>query len=113
MYSNGFPSPAEHEQATPLSLDRYLIDHPLATFFVRVAGEALRPRAILDGDILVVDRAVVPQVGDLVVAVRDGALTVEALQPGVAVEVWGVVVGVVRKARRKGRRGGHDGLGAC
>jgi DNA polymerase V len=99
MYSQGFPSPAEHEWEKPLSLDRYLIAHPLATFFVRAKGERLTPYGIHDGDILVVDRAVTPRVGDWVVAVVDGELTVVTVERGKALLVWGVVVGLVRKLR--------------
>ncbi len=117
----GFPSPAEPEQEARLSLDEYLVRHPLATFFVHVRGNSMSGAGILDGDVLVVDRSLTPVSGDVVVAVVDGAFTVkylrrrgrevwlEAAHPdypplrvpaGEGLEVWGVVVGVVRRLRR-------------
>ncbi|BBD77342.1 LexA family protein [Hydrogenophilus thermoluteolus] len=99
MYSTGFPSPAEHEWEKPLSLDRYLIAHPLATFFMRVGGDSLIAHGIHPGDILIVDRAVTPKVGDWVIAVEAGSFAVRCVERGQPLMVWGVVVGIARKLR--------------
>jgi hypothetical protein len=37
----GFPSPAANFAEGPLDLNRYLIHHPAATFFVRVIGDSM------------------------------------------------------------------------
>jgi Peptidase S24-like len=40
----GFPSPAQDEIAGRIDLNRDLIKHPLATFYVRVEGDSMEPR---------------------------------------------------------------------
>lgn len=63
-----------------LDLNRYLIKHPAATFFIRADGDAMRDLGILDGDLLVVDRALAPQNNSIVLAVLNGEFTVKRLQ---------------------------------
>ena len=114
--SAGFPSPAEDYIEGRLDLNRHLIKHPAATFFVRVAGDSMIGSGIHPGDILVVDRALEPQDSNVVIAVIDGELTVkrisqrhgklflvpdnQAYEPREIVEamefeVWGVVTSVI------------------
>lgn len=106
----GFPSPAEDFQVQRLDLSELLVRHPQATFFLR-AG-------IDDGDLLLVDRALRPANGQVVVAVVDGDFTVKRLQlragrvrlraanatfpdivprEGQTVEVWGVVTACIKR----------------
>jgi DNA polymerase V len=73
----GFPSPAEDYAEGPLDLNRYLINHPAATFFVRVKGDSMIGAGIFCGDLLIVDRAVMPVPGNVVIAVVNGDLTVK------------------------------------
>jgi DNA polymerase V len=63
----GFPSPAQDEIAGRIDLNRDLIKHPLATFYVRVEGDSMEPR-IHAGELLVVDRMAETRDGDIVVA---------------------------------------------
>ena len=77
--SAGFPSPAEDYIEGRLDLNRHLIKHPGATFFVRVAGDSMIDAGIHPGDILVVDRALEPTDGNVVIAVLDGELTVKRI----------------------------------
>jgi len=63
----GFPSPAQDEIAGRIDLNRDLVKHPLATFYVRVEGDSMEPR-IHDGELLVVDRMEETKDGDVVVA---------------------------------------------
>lgn len=63
----GFPSPAQDEIAGRIDLNRDLVKHPLATFYVRVEGDSMEPR-IHDGEMLVVDRMEETKDGDVVVA---------------------------------------------
>ncbi len=73
----GFPSPAEDYAEGPLDLNRYLIHHPAATFFVRVKGDSMTGAGIFCGDLLIVDRALNPTSGSIVIAVVNGDLTVK------------------------------------
>jgi DNA polymerase V len=76
----GFPSPADDYVEGQLDLNSHLIKHPAATFFVRVAGDSMIGAGIHSGDILVVDRALEPVDGKIVIAVLDGELTVKRLR---------------------------------
>lgn len=78
----GFPSPAEDYADAGIDLSRQLIDHPAATFLVRVAGESMTGRGIDDGDELIVDRSLTPKDDDVVVALVDGEFTVKQYHPG-------------------------------
>jgi len=76
----GFPSPAHDFSETSLDLNNYLIRHPAATFFVRVQGESMKNVGIFDGDILIVDKALEPYDGSIVIACVDDEFTVKRLQ---------------------------------
>jgi len=114
----GFPSPADDYIEGRLSLDEHLIQHKDATFFVRAKGNSMVGAGIFDGDLLVVDKSLLPKSGDIVIAVVDGDLTVKrlikrgsniTLQPenprfkeiefkdGQELVVWGVVTSSVKK----------------
>ena len=117
----GFPSPADDYLDGEIDLGAFLIERPASTFLMRVAGESMKGAGILDGDLVVVDRSVPPQSGHVVVGVVHGEMTLKrfhrlkngraALQaenpdfPEFVIgeeapaEIWGVVVGVVRKLR--------------
>ncbi len=71
----GFPSPADDYLDRELDLLDLLVKHPAATFFCRVTGDSMVDAGIYDGDILIVDRAVKPVQGDVVVAAVAGELT--------------------------------------
>ena len=73
----GFPSPADDFLEFDLSLDKKLIKHPSATFFVRVNGTSMVNAKIFDGSILLIDRAEKIKNGDIVLAVVDGDFTVK------------------------------------
>lgn len=76
----GFPSPAEDYIEDKLDLNQYLIRHPAATFFVRASGDSMIGAGIHSDDLLVVDRAIEPIEGSVVIAVVNGELTVKRLQ---------------------------------
>jgi DNA polymerase V len=109
----GFPSPAEDYVEGRIDLNRDLIKHPLATFFIRVDGDSMVDAGILPGSLLVVDRAAEVHEGHVVVARVGDELTVkrfstdggrilllpanELYQPieiteGVEFEIWGRVI---------------------
>jgi len=112
----GFPSPADDYVEGTLDLNDHFIRHPAATFFVRVAGESMLGAGIHPGDILIVDRALEPADGRVVIAILDGELTVKRLYrqngqvaleaenpefPTIEIgnlqdlEIWGVVTNVI------------------
>lgn len=116
--SAGFPSPAEDHIDQQLDLNELLIQHPIATFFVRVSGESMKDAGINHGDILVVDRSLEATSGRIVIAIVNGELTVKRFvqdssscqlvaanpdYPPVAISdetdfsVWGVVTSVIHQ----------------
>ena len=112
----GFPSPAADDLEEPIDLGDWLIEHPAASYVMRVAGQSMIGAGIADGDLIVVDRARKPRPGHIVVALvhgdrtlkrlrkRDGRLWLLPEADGYAetivdehVEIWGVVVGLARR----------------
>lgn len=75
----GFPSPADDYIESKLDLTEHLIDHPSATYYIRVSGDSMIDYGIFDGDLLIVDRSIEPQSGDIVIAAIDGDLTCKLL----------------------------------
>lgn len=67
----GFGSPSGDSGVTRLDLNDILIKHPQATFLMRVAGDAMREIGIDAGDLVLVDRAITPAHGHVVIAVVD------------------------------------------
>ncbi len=114
--SAGFPSPADDYIQESLDLNEYVVKHPAATFFVRVAGDSMIEAGIHDRDILVVDRSLTPKNNDIIIAVLDnefavkifrrksGSVLLDAandeypplkMKEGMNLEVWGVVTYVI------------------
>jgi DNA polymerase V len=75
--SAGFPSPAEDFVEKKLDLNQHLIEHPTATFFVRVSGDSMLKAGIHPGDLLVVDRSLEPKDQNVVIAIVNGELVVK------------------------------------
>lgn len=75
----GFPSVAQDYFISDFSFDENIIMHPETTFAVRVAGDSMQGAGIFDGDILLVDRSLSGQDGDVVIAVVEGEMTVKRL----------------------------------
>lgn len=75
----GFPSPADDYKEAALSLDEHLIKHPAATYLARANGDSMQGIGIFNGDLLIIDRSLQPQQGDVVIAAIDGDLTCKIL----------------------------------
>ena len=75
----GFPSPAQDYMSESLDFNRDIIRHPAATFYGRVKGDSMIDAGISDGDIVVIDKALEPSHGDIVVAFVDGEFTIKYL----------------------------------
>ena len=76
----GFPSPAQDYVETRIDITSLCIQHPSATYLLKAAGDSMIGEGISDGDLLVVDSALTPQDGDVVVAAVDGDFTVKLLR---------------------------------
>ena len=72
----GFPSPAEDHMVQRVDLMAQLIRHPQATYLLKIRGDSMRGVGIFDGDVMMVmvmvDKAITPRSGQVVVAVIDG-----------------------------------------
>ena len=121
----GFPSPAQDYMSGGIDLNRELVRHPEATFYVRVSGDSMRDAGISDGDTLVVDRSLSAYDGATAVCCLDGEFLVRHLRfsgngpggkpqsivleaanpaykpiktgPGVDFSVWGIVTWIIKK----------------
>ena len=114
----GFPSPAEDFMDLDLNLQEYLVQHPSATFCVRVTGDSMQNAGIFSGDVMVVDRALESKNNSIVLAVLDGEFTVKRIQKRAGklylkpenknfspikiieemnFQVWGVVTHIIHK----------------
>jgi len=78
--SAGFPSPADDYLEKTLDLNELLISNKVATFFMRVEGDSLKPSGIRHGDMLIVDRSINPTHGKIVVAVVSGELVIRRVE---------------------------------
>lgn len=76
----GFPSPAQDYVESRLDIGKLLVRHPNATYFVRASGDSMIDGNINDGDLLIVDSALAPAHGHIVIAAVDGEFTVKKLQ---------------------------------
>lgn len=117
----GFPSPAADFAITRINIGEELVQHPLCTFILRVTGNSMEGAGIFDGDLLVVDKYLKAEHGDIVIAEIDGEFTCKRLhmragqfmlrpenptypdirpKDGQCIEIWGVVTSSVRRFRR-------------
>ena len=113
----GFGSPADDSGVSRLDLNEILIKHPQATFLMRVSGDAMHEAGIDSDDVVLVDRAVSPAHGHVVIAVvgdefvcrrlwRQGQdLRLQGAGPncadivadeGQSLQIWGVVTKVIK-----------------
>jgi SOS regulatory protein LexA len=112
----GLPNPVDDAPPDALTIDDYLIEHPSQTVLVRVKGDSMMDAGILDGDLVVVEKTASAKRGDTVIAIVDGQFTLKTLdlergqfvlkaenkaypviRPEGELEIFGVVVGLVRK----------------
>lgn len=75
----GFPSPAQDYIEQSLDLNDYCVPHPVSTFYLIAQGESMVQAGILSGDLLVVDKSLQAEHGDIVIAALDGEFTVKQL----------------------------------
>lgn len=119
----GFPSPAQDYISESIDLNRELIEHPASTFYAKVVGDSMAGEGITEGDLLVIDKSVTPEHGDLAVCCVDGEFTLKRLRfmegqrlclmpsnpryrpieihDGMDFMVWGVVLYTIKANRRR------------
>lgn len=116
----GFPSPATDYMTQAIDLNRELVKHPAATFYGRVVGDSMIDAGVEEGDILVIDKSLDPQDGDMAVCFVDGDFTLKYLRfrdgglvlvpaneryPSIEIsegsdfKMWGVVTYVIKRVR--------------
>ncbi len=112
----GLPEAIEGGDAEALTIDDYLIEHPSSTVLIRVKGDSMIDAGIFDGDLVVVEKKPSAKKGDIVVAIVDNQFTLKRLdleagrfilkaenkafapiRPEGELEIFGVMVGLVRK----------------
>ena len=77
LVAAGFPSPADDYLERSLDLNERLIKNPAATFLVRVSGDSMINAGIHSGDMLLVDKSLDADDGNIVIAVVNGEFTLK------------------------------------
>jgi len=112
----GMPSAAAEAAPDALTIDQHLVAHPSRTVLIKVKGDSMTGAGILDGDVVVVEKQSSANVGEIVVAIVGNEFTLKRLdrekgrfvlrpenkaypviRPKGELEIFGVVVGLVRK----------------
>ncbi|HEY0675191.1 MAG TPA: S24 family peptidase [Immundisolibacter sp.] len=100
-------------------IDEMLIDSPSLTTLIPVKGDSMIEAGIHDGDVAVVEKRNLANVGDIVVAIVDEEFTLKTLgkergayvlipanpaypviRPQGTLEIFGVLIGLIRKYRK-------------
>lgn len=115
----GMPQSVAATQGDYFVIDELLIDTPSKTTLIPVKGDSMIEAGIHDGDIAVVEKRPLANVGDIVVAIVDNEFTLKTLareggkfilrpanraypviRPHGSLEIYGVLVGLIRKYRK-------------
>lgn len=111
----GYPSPAQDYAENVLDLNEHLIKNPAASFWVKIQGDSMKNAGLFHDDLVLIDRSLDPQPGNIVLAIVDGEFTCKLYQkrqgkaylvpanPDYApiecregVEIWGVIRNSIR-----------------
>lgn len=115
----GMPVSVSASHGEHYVIDEMLIDSPSLTTLIPVKGDSMIDAGIHDGDVAVVEKRNLANVGDIVVAIVDGEFTLKTLakergsyvllpanqaypviRPHGTLEIFGVLVGLIRKYRK-------------
>ena len=116
--SAGFPSPADDFKEIRISLDKELVKNKESTFYARVSGNSMEDAGLSDGDMIIIDKSLIPQNNKIAVCFLDGEFTVKRvitkkgnlylkpenenykevkLNEGNELKIWGIVTYVIKK----------------
>ena len=91
--TTGFASPAESYVDKRLDLNDLVVGNVFSTFYFKYVGTSTH--GIQKNDILVIDREVTPQFGDLVLSVCDKKFKIQEYSG--EIELWGKIMWVLSK----------------
>lgn len=97
----GFPSAATHYLEPSIDLNKELIATPDATFFVRIEGNEWVSFNILDKDVLLIDRSLVPKKNNLALIIIEGSFQIIRIPEKKNSEftLWGVISYIIHYAK--------------
>lgn len=76
----GFPCPVDDAyMSQPIDLNKELIKHPASSYLVRVAGDSMIDEGIDEGDLLVVDRSLLPSEKNITVVMYAGEFALKRI----------------------------------
>ena len=78
--ATGFGAPTDDYMDRGIDLNEQLVRNKPATFFMRVQGNSMMNACIHDGDIVIVDRSIKPQSGQIIIAVIDGEMLIRRFE---------------------------------
>jgi repressor LexA len=115
----GMPLSVTATQGDYYVIDEMLIDRPSLTTMIPVKGDSMIDAGIHEGDVAIVEKRNLANVGDIVVAIVDNDFTLKTLgkeggkfilipanpaypviRPKGSLEIFGVLVGLVRKYKK-------------
>ncbi len=115
----GMPVAVNDARGEYFVIDEMLIDTPSKTTLISVKGDSMIGAGIHDGDVAVVEKRNLANVGDIVVAIVDNEFTLKTLdkergkfilrpenpaypliRPQGTLEIFGVLIGLIRKYRK-------------
>src|SRR3954453_2806726 len=125
----GMPQQASDVQPELLRIDDYLIEKPSQTILFPIKGDSMVDLGILEGDMVIIERANSASIGQVVLAIVDNEFTLKVLakdqegyylearnekrsmdyppiRPEQKLEIYGFYVGLIRKAHVPGHRPG-------
>jgi DNA polymerase V len=117
LLTAGFPSPAADFIDLEIDLGKELIKNPSATFLGRVKGTSMVDVGISDGDLIIIDKSIKPETGQIAVCFLNGEFTVKKIRfvsngcwlipenkdfksifvsPNDEFMIWGIVIHVIK-----------------
>lgn len=93
----GFSSPATHYNEPRIDLNDVLVNNSSSTFFVRVGDANFEAFNIKADDVLIVDRSLVPQPDQLILATTSNGFDILrfSLHGEEELQLWGVITYII------------------
>ncbi len=97
----GFPSAAVGSHIRSLDLTALLIKHPATTFIMRLNHNSWSRYGLFAGDLVVIDRSIVPHRQDVVVWTQEDDFVMTKLKDvPTETAVWGTVSSVIHQFKK-------------